>query len=88
MQWINGENLAKLVSRKGPLPCDRAKRIAAGLAGALDAAHTLKILHRDVKASNVLIDGAGEPHLSDFGLARLLEESGGTSYEIFLGTPD
>jgi tRNA A-37 threonylcarbamoyl transferase component Bud32 len=88
MQWIDGETLAKLMSRTGPLPYARAKRIAEGLAGALEAAHSLKVLHRDVKASNILIDAAGEPHLSDFGLARLLEDSSGTSHGIFLGTPD
>lgn len=88
MQWIEGETLAKLIVRKGPLPCDWAKRIGGGLAGALAAAHALKILHRDIKSSNVMMDSDGEPHLSDFGLARLLKDSGGTSHGIFLGTPD
>jgi hypothetical protein len=88
MQWIDGETLAKLIAKKGPLPCAWAKRIAERLAGALEAAHALKVLHRDVKASNILIDCAGEPHLSDFGLARLLEDSSGTSHGVFLGTPD
>lgn len=88
MQWIDGQTLSKLIAQRGPLPCAWAKKIAEGLAGALEAAHALKVLHRDIKASNILMDNAGEPHLSDFGLARLLEETGGTSHGIFIGTPD
>jgi serine/threonine protein kinase len=88
MQWIEGETMSKLIARQGPLPCAKARRIAEGLAGALEAAHAIKVLHRDIKASNILMDGAGEPHLGDFGLARLLEDSGGSSQGIFLGTPD
>jgi hypothetical protein len=88
MQWIEGETLSKLIARQAPLPCARARRIAEGLAGALEAAHAIKVLHRDIKASNILMDGAGEPHLGDFGLARLLDDSGGSSQGIFLGTPD
>jgi serine/threonine protein kinase len=88
MQWIDGRTLSNLISQNGPLPCAWAKQIAERLAGALEAAHSRKILHRDIKASNILMDSAGEPHLSDFGLAKLLEAAGATSQGLFLGTPD
>jgi tRNA A-37 threonylcarbamoyl transferase component Bud32 len=88
MQWIDGQTLAKVISQTGPLPIAWARNIAEKTAGALEAAHAVKVLHRDIKTSNILMDKAGEPHLSDFGLARLLEDASQTSHGVFLGTPD
>ncbi len=87
MQFVEGSDLARVISMQGPLPLERATLVAAKLAAALAALHRADVLHRDIKPSNVLIDGAGEPRLTDFGLARLKWAPGVTGSDIFLGTP-
>lgn len=68
--FINGQTLLAALE-PGPLPVRDAAEIVRKLAEGLDHAHSLKIVHRDVKSANVLLDGRREPHLTDFGLARL-----------------
>jgi len=88
MRFIDGPTLAKILTRDGALAVDRVVDIGRKLASALAALHARKIVHRDVKAQNVLLDSQGEPYLADFGLARLLDAPGMTESGIFLGTPD
>ncbi len=88
MQWVEGRTLAEEISGEAPLPEDRVAFVGARLASALDAAHTHNVLHRDIKPQNVLLDKSGEPLLTDFGLARLLEGPGVTTAGVFLGTPN
>ena len=87
MQFVEGSDLARVISTQGPLTAERAVLVAGKLAAALAALHRAEVLHRDIKPSNVLIDGAGEPRLTDFGLARLKFAPGVTGSDIFLGTP-
>src|SRR4051794_26490716 len=73
MRYVEGVDLARLITAEGRLPLDRAVRLVAQVAGALDAAHALGVLHRDVKPANVLIEGEGEAEqalLTDFGLTK------------------
>ncbi len=71
MEYIEGRNLAELV-RDGPLAPRRAAELLRTIAAAVDYAHGHGILHRDLKPSNVIVDEHDQPHLTDFGLAKLL----------------
>jgi len=89
MNYVEGSNLKELLEREGPLPPERALPIVRQIAEALQAAHEAGIVHRDLKPQNILIDGAGNAYISDFGISRSIE-SGGTMTETgaILGTVD
>src|SRR5438876_7817458 len=87
MNLIEGGQLDEVVRRE-PIPIRRAAEVIAKLARTVHYAHQHGILHRDIKPGNVLLDAEGEPHLTDFGLARLVEtESTVTRTTDVLGTP-
>lgn len=88
MKWIEGLTLARMIARDGALPIPRVIELSGKIASALEAAHARKIIHRDIKPHNILIDQGGEPYLLDFGLARLLSSPGMTRSGVFIGTPD
>jgi serine/threonine protein kinase/Tfp pilus assembly protein PilF len=87
MKFVEGGQLDEVVRRE-PLPIRRAVELIASVARTVHYAHEHGILHRDIKPGNILLDAKGEPHLSDFGLARLVEsESTVTRTLEVLGTP-
>jgi serine/threonine protein kinase/Flp pilus assembly protein TadD len=87
MKFIEGGQLDKIVGSES-MPLRKAAELTAKVARTLDYAHQHGVLHRDVKPGNILIDAKGEPHLTDFGLARLVEtESTVTRTMEVLGTP-
>src|SRR5213594_3498974 len=76
------------VAKREPIPLRHAAELIAKLARTVSYAHEHRILHRDIKPGNILLDAKGEPHLTDFGLARLVEtESTVTQTLDVLGTP-
>jgi serine/threonine protein kinase len=88
-RWVEGIELGNLIRRDGPLEPARAARIAAQIASALEAAHEQSLVHRDVKASNVLLTAEDHVYLTDFGLAkRAGSASGLTGVDQMLGTVD
>src|SRR5436309_8783335 len=72
MKYVDGGQLGEVV-RGEPIPLRRAVELVVKLARTVHHAHERGILHRDIKPGNVLLDGSGEPNLTDFGLARLVE---------------
>jgi serine/threonine-protein kinase len=69
MEYVDGEDMARLLHRIGRLPHDKAVDITRGIAAGLAAAHAKGILHRDLKPANVMIDSQGDARITDFGLA-------------------
>src|SRR4030095_8370117 len=87
MKFIEGGQLDRVIGSE-LMPLRKAAELMAKLARTLDYAHEHGILHRDIKPGNILLDAKGEPHLTDFGLARLVEtESTVTRTMEVLGTP-
>ncbi|MBI3863198.1 MAG: serine/threonine protein kinase, partial [Planctomycetia bacterium] len=87
MDFIAGTSLAGL-TRSGPLDAERAARLMIGVARAVQCLHDHGIVHRDLKPSNILLDAAGTPYVTDFGLAKVFDDPDErTQSGTTLGTP-
>ncbi len=87
MEYIEGASLAERVSR-GDVDPERAALLVHRVARAVDHLHRQGIVHRDLKPSNILIDKDGEPHVTDFGLAKVFRQEGqATATGVIVGTP-
>lgn len=93
MDYFERGSLAGRLARDGPLPVEEALRAAVEVAEALGAAHAAGIVHRDVRPQNILVSGAGDHALADFGVAALLDDRSQwlslyhTAPEILQGRP-
>jgi CHASE2 domain-containing sensor protein len=90
MRYVDGLDLDAVLRRLGPPGSEEAVRICGQVAGALDAAHAVGLVHRDVKPANIMLDGE-PPHayLTDFGIARAAGATTGmTAMGTFVGSPD
>ncbi len=95
MRLVNGEDVADRLNRRGPMSPQAAVDVIRQTASALDAAHAMNLIHRDVKPSNILLspedgrDGHDFVYLVDFGIARAADRVGElTGTGGVMGTPD
>ncbi|MFN4259093.1 MAG: serine/threonine-protein kinase [Gemmataceae bacterium] len=87
MPYVEGPTLAERL-KEGPLPPREAARLLVPIARAVHHAHEAGILHRDLKPSNVLLDADGQPHVTDFGLAKCVANDLGLTHSgAIVGTP-
>ena len=85
MEYVDGEDLASLLTRIGRLPADKALETARKLCAGLAAAHDRGIIHRDLKPQNIMMNKRGDVVIMDFGLAAIADQLSGS--EVRNGTP-
>ncbi|HEX3388578.1 MAG TPA: protein kinase [Streptosporangiaceae bacterium] len=87
MELVPSRSLRDVVQENGPLTAQQAAAAGLQVLAALNAAHALGIMHRDVKPGNVLIDATGRAVLADFGIARTQDSSTLTTSGMIVGSP-
>ncbi|VTR99293.1 serine/threonine-protein kinase [Tuwongella immobilis] len=89
MEYIQGQTLNQRMVQRGPMPVGELLHLGVQIARGMAAAHELGIIHRDIKPANILLNYATKPHakLTDFGLARQLDDARLTGSGIVVGTP-
>jgi hypothetical protein len=87
MRLVRGPTLKELVT-PGALELARTVRLLLPVADALDAAHEIGLIHRDIKPQNILVGARDHPYLADFGLTKATGEAGLTEPGQFIGTLD
>ena len=87
MQFLEGQTLQDMISRRGALPLRQAHSILKPVASALDYAHSRGVVHRDIKPTNIIVGPDGTVTLTDFGIARAHEDSRLTGTGQMIGTP-
>ncbi len=89
MAFVDGETLGQRIRSRGPLAASELAKILRDVGWALAYAHAQGVIHRDVKADNILIERAsGRALVVDFGIARVIQNTGGTGVGEILGTAD
>jgi eukaryotic-like serine/threonine-protein kinase len=88
-ECVDGDNLKRLIERRGPAPVTTALELGMQIARGLSFAHQHGLVHRDVKPQNILMNGDGQAKVTDFGIARSLDvQHGMTQTGTVLGTSD
>jgi len=87
MQYIPGRSLDRILRDEGRLSVQAIRAIIYHVGSALDYAHRRGVVHRDVKPGNILLDGDGDPVVTDFGIAKVAETPGYTRVGTVVGTP-
>ena len=88
MDFVQGQDLHALLLERGKLPPDEAARIMLQICRALEAAHAERVIHRDLKPQNVMLDQSGRVYVMDFGIARSAHLPGMTQTGALIGTPE
>jgi serine/threonine-protein kinase len=90
MEYVDGEDLRARLARQRPLSAETAARVALAVCEGLAAAHAAGVVHRDLKPANVLLEHGGRVVVTDFGIARAMEDEGEgalTNPRTLVGTP-
>jgi len=95
MEYLSGKTLKEIIRDEGPMPLSRAVEILRQVGGALDAAHTEGVVHRDLKSDNIMLlssSGTDYAKVLDFGIAKIKEPEGEynpglTAPDLVIGTP-
>ncbi len=88
VRLAEGGSLDKYIRRQGPISLDKATKMLSQMASALTFAHEKAVVHRDMKTSNVLLDGRDNTYIMDFGIAKMLASTMRlTATHDVLGTP-
>jgi tetratricopeptide (TPR) repeat protein/tRNA A-37 threonylcarbamoyl transferase component Bud32 len=88
MEYVPGEDLKSLMRRMGRISVGKAVGVGRQVCDGLAEAHGLGVVHRDLKAQNIMIDQDGHVRIMDFGIARSPQSSGLTDADAIVGTPD
>ena len=89
MAFVDGETLGQRIRSRGPLPSSELAKILRNVGWGLAYAHAQGVVHRDVKADNIMIErGSGRALVVDFGIARVMQNTGVTGAGEILGTAD
>ena len=88
MEYFAGENLRQIIHRKGSLSLQEGLQIAYQICDGLEAAHQQGIIHRDLKAQNVILNERGHVKIIDLGLAHTNQLEGMTATGLIMGTPE
>ncbi|MFZ0760911.1 MAG: tetratricopeptide repeat protein [Candidatus Sulfotelmatobacter sp.] len=86
MEFVEGEDLRTLILEKKKFPAEEAAEIVQQVCRALEAAHSVGVIHRDLKPQNIMRDKAGRILVMDFGMARTVEGDGMTQTGALVGT--
>ena len=88
MEYVEGQDLKTMLNQKKRFEPDEAVAIVGQVCHALDAAHSVGVIHRDLKPQNIMVDAHGKVSVMDFGIARSMDVSGFTQTGALVGTPD
>src|SRR5262245_36309401 len=87
MEYVPGMSLQQRLDKGGPMEIEEILAIGSQAAAGLAAAHDKSLIHRDIKPANILLDKAGNVRLTDFGLARAVDDTSLTQTGVIAGTP-
>jgi serine/threonine protein kinase/tetratricopeptide (TPR) repeat protein len=88
MEYVSGQDLKGLIRQTGQLTVGKAVSIAKQICDGLSEAHSLGVVHRDLKPQNIMVDRQGNAHIMDFGIARSVTGKGITGAGVMIGTPE